>query len=68
MTKAISNEKAYEIANKIGLDLNDFKESCFATNDEEDDLWGFFSEEERSEAIERNRNYWRIALIEILVG
>lgn len=68
MTKAISNEKAYEIADKIGLDLSDFKESCFATNDEEDDLWGFFSEEERTEAIERNRNYWRIALIEMLVG
>jgi len=68
----INNEKAQEIANKIGLNLDEFEYefdfTCYATNDQEDELWGFCSEKDREESIERRNNYWRTALIEMLVG
>ena len=69
MSKMITKERAYEIADNIGLDLsNDWYSSictCFATNDEEDDLWGFETEEDRKETFDRIENFYNQILLQI---
>jgi len=53
MKKAISPKKAYDIAKKLNIDVDDDEITFYATDENESEIWSFETKKERDNFINK---------------